>query len=74
MAISRVSGVSAITVDELLKQDLRIPNYQRPYSWEVSTALQLVDDLSEAFQDTDRKDTSYVLGAVILHEDGSISI
>lgn len=70
MAISRVSGVSAITVDELLKQDLRIPNYQRPYSWEVSIALQLVDDLSEAFQDTDRKDTSYVLGAVILHEDG----
>lgn len=70
MAINRVGGVSAVTVDELLKQDLRIPNYQRPYSWEVSTALQLVDDLSEALRDTERKDVPYVLGAVILHEDG----
>ncbi len=53
-----------------LKQGLRIPNYQRPYSWEVSTALQLVDDLSEALRDTERKDIPYVLGAIILHDDG----
>ena len=52
MAINGEDGVSAVTVDELLKQGLRIPNYQRPYSWEVSTALQLVDDLSEALRDT----------------------
>ena len=70
MAINGVDGVSAVTVDELLKQGLRIPNYQRPYSWEVSTALQLVDDLSEALRDTERKDIPYVLGAIILHDDG----
>lgn len=70
MAINRAGGVSAVTVDELLKQGLRIPNYQRPYSWEVSTALQLVDDLSEAFRDAERKDVPYVLGAIILHGDG----
>ena len=70
MAINRAGGVSAVTVDELLKQGLRIPNYQRPYSWEVSTALQLVGDLREALQDTKRKDVPYVLGAIILHEDG----
>ena len=46
MAINGENGVSAVTVDELLKQGLRIPNYQRPYSWDVSTALQLVDDIS----------------------------
>lgn len=70
MAINKAGGVSTVTVDEVLKQGLRIPNYQRPYSWEVSTALQLVDDLSEAFRDAERKDVPYVLGAIILHEDG----
>ena len=70
MAIDSASGVSAVTVDDLLKQGLKIPNYQRPYSWEVSTALQLVDDLSEALRDTERKDVPYVLGAIILHKDG----
>lgn len=70
MAINGEDGVSAVTVDELLKQGLRIPNYQRPYSWEVSTALQLVDDLSEALRETERKDIPYVLGAIILHDDG----
>ncbi|MCZ5936353.1 DUF262 domain-containing protein, partial [Escherichia coli] len=54
MAINGENGVSAVTVDELLKQGLRIPNYQRPYSWDVSTALQLVDDISEALRDTER--------------------
>lgn len=70
MTINRAGGVSAVTVDELLKQGLRIPNYQRPYSWEVSTALQLVDDVSEALRDTERRDVPYVLGAIILHEEG----
>ena len=59
MAINGENGVSAVTVDELLKQGLRIPNYQRPYSWDVSTALQLVDDISEALRDTERKDIPY---------------
>ncbi|MCQ5014575.1 DUF262 domain-containing protein, partial [Escherichia coli] len=51
-------------------QGIRIANYQRPYSWEVSTAQQLVDDLSEALRETERKDIPYVLGAIILHDDG----
>lgn len=72
MAIDNANGVSAVTVGELLllKEQLKIPNYQRPYSWEISTALQLVDDLSEALRDSERKDVPYVLGAVILHQDG----
>lgn len=75
MAINKVDGVSAVTVEELLKQDLRIPNYQRPYSWEVPTALQLVDDVADALRDPLRHDVPYVLGAVILHqEDGHLHI
>lgn len=60
------TGVSAISVQDLLGQKLRIPEYQRPYSWRPATALQLMDDLKDA--QTRDQDAPYVLGAVILHE------
>jgi hypothetical protein len=65
------SGVSPITVGNLLNENLRIPHYQRPYSWEPATALQLLDDIREALKDTERRDVPYVLGAVILHDTGA---
>lgn len=64
MAI-KSDDVSAISVGELLKQKLRIPGYQRPYSWEPTMALQLVDDIEEARRNKDG--VSYVLGVIILH-------
>lgn len=67
MAI-REEGVSVITVGDLLRQRLRIPHYQRPYSWRSSTALQLLDDIKDAFDNSRGK--SYVLGTVILHDRG----
>ena len=79
MAINREKGVRAVTVGDLLVEELRIPPYQRPYSWEPATALQLLDDIREAYRS--RAETvdqgeaassakkSYVLGAVILHKD-----
>lgn len=70
MAI-RESGVSAINVGKLLSENLRIPHYQRPYSWEPATALQLLDDIQEAMKDRERRDVPYVLGAVILHDSGA---
>jgi len=65
----REDGVSEIQVGELLGQDLRIPNYQRPYSWEPATALQLLDDIRGAFDDGKRRGmpVRYAIGAVILH-------
>jgi len=65
------SSVTAVTVGDLLDRNLRIPAYQRPYSWEPATALQLLDDIQDAMTDHDRRDVSYVLGAVILHDTGS---
>lgn len=65
MAIKE-SGVSAVSVGTLLAQNLRIPEYQRPYSWQPATALQLVDDVTDARAGSD--DVPYVLGAVILHK------
>lgn len=63
-------NVSGITVGQLLSQNLRIPNYQRPYSWEPATALQLLDDIREAMKDRKRHDVPYVLGTIILHSTG----
>lgn len=63
-------GVSAVNVGDLLAQNLQIPHYQRPYSWEQATALRLVDDITEALDDPERRHLPYVLGAVILHESG----
>lgn len=65
MAI-KAAGVSAICVQDVLGQKLRIPEYQRPYSWRPSTALQLVDDLQDAW--ARNQDAPYVLGALILYE------
>jgi hypothetical protein len=76
VAIDREKGVRVVTVGELLDEGLTIPSYQRPYSWEPSTALQLFDDIREAFRaekalpNADQtQGPSYVLGAVILHRD-----
>lgn len=76
MAIDKLAGVSAVAVGALLQQNLCVPDYQRPYSWTVATALQLVDDIWHALPDPARSDANpvpavpYVLGAVILHQEG----
>lgn len=68
MAI-KAGDVRAATVGELLKKNLIIPKYQRPYSWKPETALQLLEDIIEARADTSRGDSPYVLGTVIIHRD-----
>ncbi len=68
MAIDK-GGVSAVSAGDLLAQDLRIPTYQRPYSWKPETALQLLNDVQGARTDTERRGVPYVLGAVILHKE-----
>lgn len=76
MAIDREKGVRVVTAGELLDEGLTIPSYQRPYSWEPATALQLFDDIREAFRAEEAlphaaqtRWPSYVLGAVILYRD-----
>jgi hypothetical protein len=68
-------GVRAASVGELLDDDLRIPHYQRPYVWTSALALRLVLDIRDAQQAaiaSEHTQTSpYVLGAVILHENGT---
>lgn len=73
MAIEE-SGVSAISVGDLIKQELRIPHYQRPYVWEPATASQLLYDIRDALDGSPDQHGEagrpYALGAVILHSNG----
>lgn len=77
MAIDRDRGVRRASVGEVLAEDLSIPPYQRPYSWQPTTAVQLLDDIRAAFRGREQTDVAsavrpnacYVLGAVILHRD-----
>lgn len=51
------------SVGDLILQDLRIPAYQRPYTWSVKNVRQLVSDLQHF-----RASGHYRLGTVILHD------
>ncbi|MEV0112447.1 DUF262 domain-containing protein [Streptomyces sp. NPDC050844] len=44
--------------------DFRIPNYQRPYAWQVEHVEQLLDDLAETLETGG--DEPYFLGAIVL--------
>lgn len=54
---------TVLTVAEVLNEDLRIPDYQRPYKWTIRNADQLLHDIW-AF----RRRGDYRLGTVILHD------
>ncbi|WP_156482663.1 DUF262 domain-containing protein, partial [Dietzia cinnamea] len=50
--------------DLLREENVRIPDYQRPYKWNVRNVAQLVDDV-QIFMHRG----AYRLGSIILHED-----
>jgi hypothetical protein len=52
-------------VEEVLKASLRIPPYQRPYSWRPETAQRLLYDLFEALENAPNR---YLLGTLVLHK------
>lgn len=54
-----------INVDTLMKLNLKIPEYQRPYRWSSSSTNTLFTDTYEAFKS---KINEYRLGSVILHK------
>ncbi|EJE8512322.1 DUF262 domain-containing protein [Vibrio parahaemolyticus] len=56
----------AQTISELLKQNLIIPKYQRPYKWQPKHVNQLIDDI---FNHGTK--SCYRLGTVVLHKHGA---
>ena len=59
-------SLKIIELQDLLKQNLAIPNYQRPYRWTTESASILFNDLYSSFKNNVPE---YRIGSVVLHED-----
>lgn len=60
-----------LSVEELLRKNLVIPNYQRPYKWTERNITDLLLDIQKSIEDHKRYPGSfnYRVGTIILHED-----
>lgn len=58
------------SVNELLNMKLDIPDYQRPYKWDIQNIDDLLSDITNAISDADRyrTDFKYRIGTIILHK------
>ena len=45
-----LDDVGALTIKELFEKNLKIPDYQRPYSWEKEQVEDLIEDLLDAYK------------------------
>lgn len=59
---------SNVTAAELLTWELRIPDYQRPYSWREKNIRDFLVDISLWQTDENKNGISYHLGTIILKE------
>ena len=56
------------SLTELLKMNLAVPSYQRPYKWTKKNIADLLEDISTAIdQDRDGSGFKYRIGTIILH-------
>lgn len=53
-----------LSISEIFKKPLRLPEYQRPYKWQVKHVEQLLQDLLYHF----RQNKTYRIGTVVLHK------
>lgn len=70
----------SLTIGELLENgSFRMPVFQRPYSWEYETAVQLFDDIYAAMQSNDAHTSRfenyepYFLGPIIVVPNGAMT-
>ena len=58
------------SIDELLRMNLNIPNYQRPYKWDIQNIDDLFFDITNAIHDANRYKNKfkYRIGTIILHK------
>ena len=60
-----------MSMDDLLKMNLQIPDYQRPYKWTTKNILELFEDITNALKEAEKyPDYRYRIGTVILHKEG----
>ena len=55
------------SIADVMSLNLQIPNYQRPYCWEMDNVRQMLTDIQYSKESGRQK---YRIGSVILHQDG----
>lgn len=58
------------SINALLKMDLDIPDYQRPYKWSIQNIEDLLSDITNAISDSERYRAGfkYRIGTIIVHK------
>ncbi len=58
------------SINDLLKMNLDIPDYQRPYKWSIQNIEDLLSDITNAISDSDRyrNNFKYRIGTIIVHQ------
>ncbi|MDE5781750.1 MAG: DUF262 domain-containing protein [Lachnospiraceae bacterium] len=58
------------SINELLEMNLDIPDYQRPYKWDIQNIDDLLSDITNAINNADeyRTEFKYRIGTIILHK------
>lgn len=57
------------SIKDLLKMELNIPNYQRPYKWENRNIEDLLSDINIAINESEHySDYKYRIGTIIIHK------
>ena len=57
---------SIVNISKILEKKLKIPDYQRPYTWSTKSALELFNDI---FKEYENNKNEYRIGSVILHQE-----
>lgn len=62
--------ISIVSINDILKVNLDIPNYQRPYKWKSKNVIELLEDINKALEEAElNKDYKYRIGTILLHSD-----
>lgn len=58
------------SITELLRMELDIPDYQRPYKWSIQNIEDLLSDISNAISDSEKYGAGfkYRIGTIIVHK------
>ena len=66
-------NIEITSVSDCLRKNLGIPEYQRPYKWNVQNITDLLHDIEHAIGENRLyTDFKYRIGTAILHKDDNI--
>lgn len=67
-----MKNITIKNINELLKLNLSIPSYQRPYTWSFKSVQDLYDDIKHAYERYNKdKNYKYRIGTIILYENNN---